>query len=240
MNGFRIGFIAALSFLITMSVSAYTAAYVPPPTGPKAPEYPTYPTLGTQSQMPQNPISALLPQTKPVGQAIPQNIQTQQYNEAYMEQQRQYQDTLKKYEEDKKKYDEEQKNFEKDKVIPYAQKIITGWIITFVVFQVIAMFLIKIGADIVGSAYAFSAIWAFIIGPISWISWYASLLISRFAQQAELEYSYTPLYQSITWTSIVGVLVLTILGVLLFGRYQLRLPRLPKLNLPPPPPTPQG
>lgn len=240
MNGFRIGFIAALSFLITMSVSAYTAAYVPPPTGPKAPEYPSYSTLGTQFQAQQNPISALLPKPSPTPPVGAQNIQTQQYNEAYLEQQRQYESKLKKYEEEKKLYDEEQKNFEKDKVIPYAQKIITGWIITFVVFQVIAMVLIKIGADIVGSAYAFSAIWAFIIGPISWISWYASILISRFAQQAELEYSYTPLYQSITWASIIGVLVLTILGILLFGRYQLRLPRLPQINLPPPPPTPQG
>ncbi len=252
MNGFRIGFIAALSILIAMSVSAYTAAYVPPPTGPKAPkypEYPSYPLQAGQYGVQQNPLSSILPKTAiPTQPVVAQRAQTQQqFDNSYLEREQKYQESLKKYDEDmkkyqeeKKKYDEDQKNFEKDKVIPYAQKVITGWIITFVALEVIAMFFIKIGADIVGSGYAFSAIWAFIIGPISWVGWYASILISRYAMQAELEYSYTPLYQSIAWSSIIGVVILTVLGTLLFSRFQLRFPRLPKLSLPPQPPVPQG
>ena len=42
MNGFRIGFIGTLSFLMFVAVITGTLGYFPPPEGPKMPEYPKY------------------------------------------------------------------------------------------------------------------------------------------------------------------------------------------------------
>ena len=143
-----------------------------------------------------------------------------------------YSEDLKKYDEDMKVYKNTQKVFIKDKIVPYVRNIFVGWIAIVILFEALAIFFIKIGSDLVGSGYAFSGVWAIIFGPIGGLIWYASALISSFSKQAEQEFSSDPVLKAVTWASIIGVVVLTLLGNFLYGKMLPHLPR-SKQTVPP-------
>jgi len=212
-NGFRIGFIASLSFLLIIAVFAGTMGYFPPPEGPKAPEYPNY----TDYQFLSQPLN-LLNQNQ---------IQQTPIDTSY---ESEYDKALREYNEAREAYEEEQASFVEEKIVPYARNVFVSWIVLQTVFVLIGVFFIKINSELVGSGFAFSSVWTILFLPLGGIIWYANLLISSFAMQAEKTYSADPILQAVMWTSIAGVLLLTIFGSILYGA--IRLPRM-NSNVPP-------
>lgn len=203
MNGFRIGFIAALSFLLVVAVFSGTLGYFPPPEGPKAPEYPDYSDLSPFSQT----LNILNPgQVQQFDQAQPVPQEESEYDKA-----------MKEYDKAREKYEEEQKTFVEKEIIPYARNVFVAWIGIQTLFVLIGILFIKINSDLVGSGFAFSSVWTIFFLPLGGIIWYASVLISSFATRAEETYSADPILQAIMWTSVAGVLLLTIFGNMLYG-----------------------
>lgn len=204
MNGFRIGFIAALSFLLIIAVFSGTLGYFPPPEGPKAPEYPNY--------------SDLMPYAQPLN--VLNQAQVQQFGQTQPvvpPVESDYDKAMREYNEAREKYEEEQSTFVEREIIPYARNVFVAWIGLQTLFVLIGILFIKINSDLVGSAFAFSSVWTIFFLPFGGIIWYASVLISSFAVRAEETYSTDPILQAIMWTSIAGVLLLTIFGNILYG-----------------------
>lgn len=200
MNGFRIGFVAAFSFLLVVAVFSGTLGYFPPPEGPKAPEYPTYTDY---------PLGAQAPNI------LNQN-QVQQFNDLQPIES-DYEKAVREYNEERKKYEEEQASFVDEKIVPYARNIFIAWISLQTLFVLIGLFFIKINSELVGSGFAFSSVWTILFLPLGGIIWYANLIISSFALKAEETYSADPILQAVMWSSIFGVVLLTIFGNLLYG-----------------------
>jgi len=132
-----------------------------------------------------------------------------------------YKEKAQQYQEEMKKYQDEQENFVKDKVIPYARNVFVSWIVLLLVFQVIGLVLSKFGSALVGAAYAFSGVWAILFGPIGGITWFVTSLISSFSGRSEETFSVDPIFQAVGITCLIGVAVLTILGVIFYGKISL-------------------
>ena len=125
---------------------------------------------------------------------------------------------LKKYEEESKKYEEEQNNFVKDKVVPYTRNVVVAWLILLIAFEAIGIILTKFGSPLVGAGYAFSGVWAIFFGPIGGLIWFANSLVSQFSTQAEASYSVDPILQAVGIASLLGVVALTAMGILFYGK----------------------
>lgn len=210
MNGFRIGFVGTLSFLLFIAVVVGTLAYYPAPKGPKAPVYPNYQDYPSPYQSQSLTPTQNNPLAKPAIQ-----VQDDEYSKA-----------LKKYNDETKTYKERQLKFTNEKIVPYVRNVFVGWIAAVVAFELIGVLFIKIGSDLVGSGYAFSGMWAVIFGPIGGLVWYASAIISSFARTAEQEVSADPVLKAVTWATVIGVVVMTILGNFLYGKLGIHLPRI--------------
>ena len=189
MRAFRIGYILTLSFFLVLMVLTLTFGYFPAPNGPKAPKYPSS-TDYTYSS----------------------DYNTSKYENS------EYQKSMKQYEEARDKYEKEQKTFIQDKVVPYVQTVFVAWIILFLLFQVIGLVLAKFGSAFVGAAYSFSGLWAILFGPLSGLVWFVSGLVTSLSGQAEEEFTVRPIFQAVGVTCLVGVIVLTALGVLFFSQ----------------------
>jgi hypothetical protein len=193
LSAYRIGYVITLSFMLIASMFTLTLGYYPPPSGPVRPEYPTYSNSSLQQNTLQN------------------NFGTQNT----------YQDEYTKYQDDLKKYEEEQKGFVKDKIIPYTRNVLVGWVLAIVLFEIIGLVLTKMGQSFVGGAYAFSGVWAVVFGPVGSLIWFASAIISSFAGRANQEYTADPVFQAVSLALILGSVVLTVLGVVLFGNLKI-------------------
>ncbi len=192
MKAYRVGYILTLSFLLVLFVVSATLGFYPAPKGPKAPEYPKYDSYGSSSGS---------------------------YNDYYNSNSNydSYNDKLKQYDEDMKDYEAEQKSFMRKKVIPYVRNVFVFWIILLAAFQVVGLFLAKMGADLVGGAFAFSGVLAVVFGPFTGLIWFANSAVSSFSGRSQETFSLDPLWQALTLTSFLGILGLTVLGLLLFG-----------------------
>ncbi len=217
MKLFRIGFVLTLSLLLILMVGSITFGFFSAPEGPKAP---TYPSLSNPSLFGNSSI-------------------TSSNSSAYSS-------SLKKYEEERKKYEEEQKNFVKDKVVPYTRNVVVAWLILLIAFEAIGVVLTKFGSPLVGAGYAFSGVWAIFFGPIGGLIWFANSLVSSFSRQAEATFSIDPILQAVGVVSLVGVVALTALGILFYGKIKpaviddepITVSPPPISNQPPPKPSP--
>lgn len=189
MRAFRIGYILTLSFFLVLLVITLTLGYFSAPKGPKAPKYPS-----SSSYMDSSSSS----------------YDRNEYSKMYEQ-----------YKKERQKYEKEQKTFIQDKVVPYVRNVFVGWVVLFLLFQVIGLVLAKFGSALVGAAYSFSGLWAILFGPLSGLVWFVGSIVSgmvtSFGSEAESEFTVRPIFQAVGLTSLVGVIVLTALGVLLFG-----------------------
>lgn len=185
MRAFRIGYVFTLSFLLILAVVMLTFGFYPAPVGPKAPEYPTYPSMSYDSTN----------------------------TTAYSKQQAEYDGLRKSYDEEKKQYDENQKTFLQTDIVPYARNVFMIWLLALVAFQVVGLlFVRRLGLPLVGAGYSFSGVWAVFLGPIGGFLWFASSIVSAFGQRANQQLVLDPLNQSIGIVSLLGVIVLSVLG----------------------------
>ena len=133
-----------------------------------------------------------------------------------------YEKQYEQYQQQMEKYNKEQKTFMQDEVVPYVRTVFVIWVVMFLLFQVIGVLLAKFGSAMVGAAYSFSGLWAILFGPLSGIIWLVGSvaigMVSSFGGEAEAEFTVRPIFQAVGLTSLIGVIVLTALGVLLFGR----------------------
>lgn len=189
MKLFRIGFVLTLSLLLILMVGSITFGFFSAPEGPKRPKYPSYSS------------------SSPFGSSSLSNPRNSAYST-----------NLKKYEEESKKYEEEQKNFVKDKVVPYTRNVVVAWLILLIAFEAIGVVLTKFGSPLVGAGYAFSGVWAIFFGPIGGLIWFANSLVSSFSRQAEATFSIDPILQAVGVTSLIGVVALTALGIIFYGK----------------------
>jgi len=201
MNGFKIGFIVSLSFLLVTAVYAGTLGYYPAPEGPKAPEYPDYGSLSPYSQ----PLN-VFNQTQPQQLNLP--VQSE------------YERELEQYQKDLDAYKAEQETFVDREIIPYVRNIIVAWIIIHTLFVLLGILFIRLKSELVGSGFAFSSVWTILFLPLACTMWYVNLMISSFSRQAEQAFSIEPIFQAVMWTSIAGVVVLSIFGSMLYGVFK--------------------
>ena len=200
MNGFKIGFIVSLSFLLVTAVYAGTLGYFPAPEGPKAPEYPDYGSLSPYSQ----PLNVF--QTQPQQLNIP--VQSE------------YERELEQYQKDMETYKTEQETFVDREIIPYVRNIIVAWIIVHTLFVLLGIVFIRLKSELVGSGFAFSSVWTIFFLPLACTMWYVNLMVSSFSRQSEQAFSVEPIFQAVMWTSIAGVVVLSIFGSMLYGVFR--------------------
>lgn len=214
-NAFRIGFVVTLSFLLIFSTITFTLGYFPPPEGPKAPEYPTY----ESSQLSQ-PLMNNSQQQKMPGQTLTPGIPPSvQYTDPYQEK-------INKYNESKKLYDQQQKTFVKNKIIPYLRNVLVGWILAVIIFEILGLVFSKLGLDILGGGYAFSGVWSAVFGPFGGLLWFISSWVYALSGKSNQEFSTDPILQAVSLTSLFGVIVLTVFGLIFSGRFRLNMPRL--------------
>lgn len=187
MKAFRIGYITTFSFLLILTVFSATMGFYPAPKGQKMPEYP----VSTNTTYDYN-----------------DPVQVQRQQAEYKAQQDKYQSDLKSYQ-------EQQKTFIQDKVVPYARNVFVVWITAVVVFEIIGLLFIKMGASLVGAGFAFTGFFAVIFGPLGGLMWYVSYLVSSFARGADQQFSSDPLFQAIAVTSIIGAIALAVVGYIL-------------------------
>lgn len=217
MKLFRIGFVLTLSLLLILMVGSITFGFFSAPEGPKRPKYPSY---SSSSSFGSSSLSN------------PRNSA--------------YSTNLKKYEEESKKYEEEQKDFVKDKVVPYTRNVVVAWLILLIAFEAIGVVLTKFGSPLVGAGYAFSGVWAIFFGPIGGLIWFANSLVSSFSRQAEATFSIDPILQAVGIVSLIGVVALTALGIIFYGKIRpaviddepITVSPPPISNQPPPKPSP--
>jgi ABC-type multidrug transport system fused ATPase/permease subunit len=146
---------------------------------------------------------------------------TSEYNARYQE-----------YQKQQDQYQNEQKNFVQDKVVPYARNVFVVWVVLLIAFQVVGLTLTKYGSPLVGAAYAFSGVWAVIFGPIGGLLWFVNSLISSFSSRADQSFTVEPIFQGVGITTLIGVVVMTVLGILFYG--QISIPRRQKEAIDPP------
>jgi hypothetical protein len=144
-----------------------------------------------------------------------------------------YQTQYEQYQKDRDRYEAEQKNFLKDKIVPYARNVFVIWIFILLTFQVAGMVLSKYFSGMIGAAFSFSGVWAVIFGPLGGLLWFVSSLVSSFGARAEEEFTVVPIFQAVGISGLVGVLVLTLAGIILYGRSAS-----PAAAAPPPPAPP--
>jgi len=180
-----------LSFLMFLGMITSSFGFFPAPIGPKAPDYPSY-----------SSSSITLPNSTSGSSQTSSS----------------YDNEITQYRLDTKKYREEQKTFTQNKVIPYARNMFVGWVIVLIIIGIIGIILAKALSELVSGAYIFTGVWAAIFGPLGGVLWFANSLISGFAGKAEASFSVEPIFQAVGFTSIVGVIILTFLGILLFPK----------------------
>jgi len=122
------------------------------------------------------------------------------------------------YQKDQDRYEAEQKNFLNDKIVPYARNVFVIWIVLLLGFQVAGMVLSKYLSGLVGAAFSFSGVWAVVFGPLGGLLWFVNSLVSSFAGRAEEEFTVIPIFQAVGTASLIGVVVLTILGLVLYRK----------------------
>ncbi len=144
-----------------------------------------------------------------------------------------YKSEYETYQKDRDRYEAEQKNFLKDKIVPYARNVFVIWIVVLLVFQVGGMLLSKYFSGLLGAAFSFSGVWAVIFGPLGGLLWFVNSLVSSFAGRAEEEFTVVPIFQAVGISGLLGVVVLTVVGLVLYGKnsYSVSTPQ-------PSPPTP--
>ncbi|HEY4694636.1 MAG TPA: hypothetical protein VIH52_01580 [Candidatus Nanoarchaeia archaeon] len=194
MRAFRIGYILSLSFLLILTVVTLTFGFYQPPSGPKAPEYP-------------DSSSSLYDSSGDLSDDV--------YQRRLDERDKQ----LDEYDAKQKIYEEQQKTFVKDKVVPYARNVFAFWVVMAVGFQVIGLLLSKFRSPLVGAAFSFSGVWAVILGPLGGLLWFVNSLVSSFATQAEQEFTTESIFQTIGLISLLGVALLTTLGLFFYGEF---------------------
>lgn len=207
MKAYRVGYILMVSFLLVLFVVSMTLGFYPAPKGPKAPEYPKYDSYSDSSYS-----------RDPYGSDYGYDS---------------YSNKMKQYEEDKEDYEAEQRSFVRKKVIPYVRNVFVFWIIILGLFQVVGLFLARMGADLVGGAYSFSGVIAVLFGPFTGLIWFANSTIQSFSGRSEEQVILDPLWQALTVVSLLGVIGLTVVGLILFGPLRVVRPQ-PKPASPPP------
>lgn len=195
MRAFKIGFVLTLSFMIFLGILSCSFGFFPAPVGPKAPTYPSYSNTSLIGS-----LSGSSQATSPT--------QTQL---SYDQQMTQYQS-------DSKKYQEEQKIFIQGKIVPYAQGIFVSWILILIILGIIGILMARFLSELVGGAVVFTGVWSAILGPIGGMIWFMNSLVSSFAKQAEAEFSAQPIFQAVGISTIIGVIVLILLGTFLFPK----------------------
>lgn len=208
MKAYRVGYILMLSFLLVLFIVSLTLGFYPAPKGPKAPEYPTYNSYDSSSYN--------------------RNTYGSGSNYGYDS----YSEKMKQYDQDRKDYEAEQRTFVKRKVLPYVRNVFVFWIIVLGLFQVVGLFLARMGADLVGGAFSFSGVLAVLFGPLTGLIWFANATVQSFSGRVEEQLSLDPLWQALTIVSLLGIIGLTVVGLMLFGPLHLR-PR----SQPTPPPV---
>lgn len=127
-----------------------------------------------------------------------------------------YSNQQRTYNERKKQYDEDQKRFLQDKIVPYTRNIFVSWIFMLVLFEVIGIVLVRSISEVVGAAYAFSGVWAVVFGPFGGLLWFINSIVSNFGTRAEQKISTETITTSIGMSALLGVIVLTTLGIFYF------------------------
>lgn len=139
-----------------------------------------------------------------------------------------YSQNLTQYDKQQKQYQESQKTFLQEKIVPYARNVFVSWIILLITFQIVGMVAGYWGSGLVGAGFSFSGVWAVIFGPLGGLLWFANSLVASLGRTADNQFSLEPIYQAIGLTSLVGVIVMSVLGVFLYGRVrQLLIPTPP-------------
>lgn len=200
MRAFKIGFVLTLSFMIFLGILSCSFGFFPAPVGPKAPAYPSY-----SSALP-SPLSSL-------GGSYQTTAPTQT--------QLSYDQQMTQYQSDLKKYQEEQKIFIQGKIIPYVQGMFISWILVLVLIGVIGILMVKYISELVGGALIFTGVWAAFVGPLGGTFWFINSLVSSFAKQVEAEFSVQPIFQAVGITTIVGAIILILLGAFLFPKIKI-------------------
>lgn len=129
-----------------------------------------------------------------------------------------YESTYKAYDKERARYGEEQQDFVGDKIVPYVRNVITAWIVTFVVFIIAGMFFARTYSEIVGAGFAFSGVFAVVFGPIGSLVWLTSSLVSAYSGRAAQEYNTDSIAQAAGITTLLGVITLTLLGIMWYGK----------------------
>lgn len=191
-------------FLAGVSVSF---GFFSPPTGQKAPVYPEYPSSVTNSSLdlPQGSTEYKVASTK-------------------------YSQDLENYKVAKKQYDQGQKGFVQNKIVPYARNMFIGWVFVLTLLAVVGLVLAKFASELVGAGFMFTGVWVAIVGPLGGLVWFANSLVSGLARQAEAEFSLDQLFQAIGLTTIIGVIILSIIGIVLFPKRKDEVLTAPRLS----------
>lgn len=129
-----------------------------------------------------------------------------------------YSQNLAQYDKQQKQYQDSQKSFLQEKIVPYARNIFVSWIILLIMFQIFGMLIGYWGSGLVGAGFSFSGVWAVIFGPLGGLLWFANSLVASLGRSAESQFNADPIYQAIGLTCLVGVIVLMVLGIFLYGR----------------------
>lgn len=130
-----------------------------------------------------------------------------------------YQRQMNEYTEAQETYKAQQSTFMQDHIVPYARNVFVIWILSLVVFQVVGLILIRSVSDIAGAAFSFSGVWAVIFGPLGGMLWFASSLAASFGARADQTYSAEPIFQAIGIISLLGSIILTVLGIILMKKH---------------------
>lgn len=212
-----------------------TNGFFPAPKGPTPPEYPRYNSSSFELSIPTEqtilesaaqsigyPIPTPYPSPLIIQQTPPPVITPALGHVASYRPKRDisptpnlYQEKLKKYDEANKTYKAEQKIFKQNKVVPYAQGILMGWIIIFTLFSLVGFGFVKIGSPVVGAAYVISGVWAALTLPWHGVMIFTSSQVSTLTRSSgSQELVLTGFYQALAFTCIFSVVVLTVAGII--------------------------
>jgi len=129
-----------------------------------------------------------------------------------------YQTEYDQYQKDRKKYEDQQEGFLQEKIVPYARNVFVIWIIFLLIFQVVGIVIARFGSALVGAGFSFSGFWAVVFGPLGGLLWFVNSLVSSFGRAAEQQFNPEPILQAIGITSLIGVVVISMLGTLFYGK----------------------
>ena len=130
----------------------------------------------------------------------------------------QYQKQYDSYTKAQTTYKVKQKKFVQDKIIPYAKNIAISYLVFSITFEVLGVIIYKFASKLVGAAYVFSVIWAILVSPFASVSFFVNTLVSSLGSQTQIDYNADSIFQAVGITSVFGVAVLTVLGIIFFPR----------------------